>query len=102
MPFIEIVDNYATFKAEIQIPQESVYLQDYRPDLGIKVRSSWEANVFRVLKFKQIPFEYERELYSFSDFAYLPDFFLPENVIIEVKGFWDSESRKKIFSLQKV
>lgn len=101
MPFIEIVDNYATFKAEIQIPQESVYLQDYRPDLGIKVRSSWEANVFRVLKFKQIPFEYERELYSFSDFAYLPDFFLPENVIIEVKGFWDSESRKKIFSLQK-
>lgn len=26
---------------------------------------------------------------------------MPENVIIEVKGFRDSESRKKIFSLQK-
>ena len=101
IPFIEIVDDHALFSAEIHIPQASVYSQGYRPDLGIKARSSWEANVFRILNLKQIPFEYERELYSFSDFAYLPDFFLPGNVILEVKGFWDSESRKKISGLQK-
>ncbi|WP_339217002.1 HIRAN domain-containing protein [Ornithinibacillus sp. FSL M8-0202] len=47
-----------------------------------------------------IKWEYERESYfvesdHFSHY-YIPDFFLDNNTLIEVKGFWDNESLKKV------
>lgn len=48
-----------------------------------------------------VPYEYEREAFSFDDFIYVPDFFLPNNIIVEVKGFWDNNSRRKVVTLKK-
>ena len=56
-----------------------------RSDLeGIVARSSWEADVMRVLKAHQIDFEFETKIFSFpADVrgrisAYLPDLYLPQ------------------------
>ena len=55
----------------------------------------------RILNVLNVPYEYERESYKVGEDFYLPDFFLANNTILEVKGFWDNESRKKIAGLQK-
>lgn len=71
-----------------------------RQDLGETVfRSSWEANIARVLNYKKILFEYEKERLELSEeLSYLPDFFLQNNGYIEVKGMWDNESLEKVDS----
>ncbi len=76
----------------------------YREDLKQGYRSTWEANIARVLNFKNIKYEYESE-YIYLDLSnekinitptYIPDFILKDGSIIEVKGFWDTRSRAKI------
>ena len=69
-----------------------------RSDLGETFfRSSWEANLARVLNFKNIPFEYEKEYIELNgNLVYLPDFSLSEDIFIEVKGMWDNESLEKV------
>lgn len=75
----------------------------YRPDLDFAPRSSWEANLARVLNFKNIHFQYEHEAISISSKynnsevpgMYIPDFVLDDGSVIEVKGFWDAHSREK-------
>ncbi len=95
----------------------SKYIEGYREDLAIEVRSSWEANIARVLKLLYIPFVFEKEMYEFNyqDYKnqrkmirYLPDFFLQpcyktnnQEITIEVKGTWDQESRIKVREYQK-
>lgn len=72
----------------------------FRKDLGIVFRSTWEANFARILNYLNINWKYESEWFDLkSDYftgSYCPDFILDDNVIIEVKGFWDSYSRKKV------
>lgn len=72
----------------------------FRADLGCILRSSWEADFARVLNYLNIDWEYEKEGFSleskYIDAYYLPDFFLNGNTIIEIKGFWDEKSRKKV------
>ncbi|SFM41953.1 Phage endonuclease I [Paenibacillus sp. 1_12] len=69
-------------------------------DLDEILRSTWEANLARILNEKGIEWRYEKERYEVDldkeqKANYLPDFVLPiEKVIIEVKGFWDSYSLK--------
>lgn len=74
--------------------------QGFRIDLNNVYRSRWEANFARILKYLEIPFEFEAKGFDLhSDLIrcrYHPDFFLPNNRIIEVKGFWDEASRKKV------
>ncbi|MBZ5753728.1 HIRAN domain-containing protein [Metabacillus rhizolycopersici] len=70
----------------------------FRKDLNIVFRSSWEANFARILNCLNIKWEYEKESFQLKDGYYFPDFFLPNNVIVEIKGFWDSESRTKVNS----
>lgn len=101
--FVEITDKQGHISVRNMICEREATLfhQTYRLDLRKKFRSSWEANVARILNKLNVPYEYERESYQIGEDFYLPDFFLTNNIILEVKGFWDSESRKKIAGLQK-
>jgi hypothetical protein len=78
----------------------------YREDLGFYVRSSWEANYSRLLKFLGTEYKYEPKRFIVKDsnnkiiFSYLPDFYLPEfKKYIEVKGYWYKSSREKFDKL---
>lgn len=62
-----------------------------------KFRSGLEESVAGFLKKHQIEYDYEREKINYvqpeKKRTYLPDFFLPNGVIIEVKGRWKPEDR---------
>jgi hypothetical protein len=71
------------------------YKSGYREDLGFSVRSGWEANIARLLKYKGITFEFEPKLFDLvvprlnkkpTVTRYLPDFILADGSVIEVKG----------------
>jgi hypothetical protein len=64
------------------------YKANFRDDLGHRCRSTWEANLCRVLKLKNIPYVYEPARFSVLEYrSYLPDFYLPnQQMYIEVKG----------------
>ncbi len=72
----------------------------FRKDLHKAYRSSWEANIARIFNYLGISFEYEKELFQLeingAHDCYTPDFFLGGNIIVEVKGFWDNESKNKV------
>jgi hypothetical protein len=79
-----------------------------RPDLeGLFVRSAWEANTLRWLKYANRPFLYEPKVFHFDKVkhgtvSYLPDIYLPEeDIYIEVKGMLDSHGRTAINRFQK-
>ena len=112
--FIPIVVVHKTGQGEFVyrnfiVKFNKTYSKDfYRSDLNFAPKSSWEANIARVLNYLAIPFEYERN--SFECFNvntkehngyYFPDFFLPNDILIEVKGFWNPDSRKKVYELSK-
>lgn len=78
---------------------EQAYKEGARPDLGdIVFRSSWEANIARILNRNNIIWEYEKEYFDLTNISYLPDFFIGDDIILEVKGFWDKESADKVDS----
>jgi hypothetical protein len=71
------------------------YKSGFKADIGITVRSGWEANVARILNLHKIPFLFESQPYVLTlangkTVGYLPDFHVDLgkgfNVIIEVKG----------------
>ncbi|NLP46782.1 MAG: hypothetical protein GX347_07050 [Epulopiscium sp.] len=72
----------------------------FRRDLGHVLRSSWESDFARILNYLNIEWDYEKEGFEldskYIQGYYIPDFFLDNNIIIEIKGFWDDESRKKV------
>ncbi|MEF3355817.1 HIRAN domain-containing protein [Paenibacillus sp. GYB006] len=81
----------------------------FRKDLGQVFLSTYEANVARILNFKNIEWDYEKKGFSLKSntvkivndieidtISYFPDFFLNHNIIIEVKGFWDRHSIDKV------
>lgn len=73
-----------------------------RADLGIYVRSAWEANYLRWLNFIGEPWEYEKREFVFEKIkrgnrTYRPDVFLSrKNEWHEVKGWMDNDSRVKL------
>lgn len=71
------------------------YKNYYRNDLQKRFRSSWEANVARILNYLNIKWEYEIERFYFEDCTYLPDFKIDQNNYIEVKGYWTKDSSYK-------
>lgn len=104
IPVIQIDDR----RGKIFVEKSAEYLSDFskynqgmRIDIGHIARSSWEANIARIFVRLGIAYEYEREYFSVENLQYLPDFFLPNNIIVEVKGFWDDASRKKVAALEK-
>jgi len=62
-------------------------------------KSGFEYDTALQLESKKIKFKYESEKVSFTvpekKRTYTPDFFLPNGVIIETKGRWTLEDRKK-------
>ena len=74
----------------------------FRKDLGHYVRSSWEADFARVLKYLGINYQYEPRRFTLSradgaTLTYAPDFFVPESrCFYEVKGWMDDKSAEKI------
>jgi hypothetical protein len=86
-----------------------------RDDIGIYVRSSWEANVCRVFNLwitegKITSWEYEPKTFIFYDIkkgtrSYTPDFLLNypdgKEEFVEVKGRMDSVSKTKLKRMAK-
>jgi len=76
-------------------------------DLNTILRSTWEANIARLLNYLNIYWHYEKQRYNLERtlyksktsgiMSYTPDFFLENNIILEVKGFWDSISVEQVF-----
>lgn len=86
-----------------------------REDIGVYVRSAWEANIYRMLQWRKMleeirDFSYEEREYSFpvkrGTRFYLPDFTVwpgegPEFYHIEVKGYMDSKSKTALKRMSK-
>lgn len=91
------------------------YKGGHRPDLGFYVRSQWEANVARYIKFLMQKgevkgFEYEADTFEFTNIkrgtrSYTPDFKIYNNdgslEYWEVKGFMDQVSKTKLKRMAK-
>jgi len=61
----------------------------FRKDLNHYVRSSWEANFARILKYLNIYYEYEKYTFFLKNgHSYTPDFYIPnKNKFYEIKGY---------------
>ncbi len=63
-------------------------------------RSWLEADVVEDLKKRKIEFEYEKERVVFVEPAkvrtYIPDLSFPSGLIVEIKGRWTAQDRRKI------
>jgi len=81
--------------------------QGFREDLGVSVRSPWEANLARVLTSQGRRWLYEPRTFEFptevkGSRTYTPDFYLPdEDIWIEVKGQLKSDGRSKLRKFAK-
>lgn len=74
----------------------------FRKDLGIFLRSSWEANCLRYLNYLKHSWKYEPKIFIFEGIkrgtmSYLPDIYdETTDKWIEVKGYLDSKDKVKI------
>ena len=60
-------------------------------------RSGLEEKVADLLCNLGVKYEYEIEKVPYTiPHLYTPDFFLPSGVVLECKGYWDAEDRRKI------
>lgn len=75
----------------------------YRDDLGIFVKSTWEANIMQVFKFLGLNVKYEPKSFLLSNGkTYRPDFYiLDTEEIIEVKGFFRDGNKSTINRFKK-
>lgn len=72
-----------------------------RKDLGLFVRSGWEANTLRYLNYHKIKWEYEPRVFTFpgikhGTLSYCPDILLEDGTWLEVKGFLDGKGKTQI------
>lgn len=114
----KISDRQSKFMRERMKNNTNIYSnakRGVRDDLGYFVRSSWEANYARYLKWlvskNQIKgFEYEPDTFWFEEIkrgvrSYLPDFKVTNNdgsiEYHEVKGYMDAKSKTKLSRMKK-
>lgn len=68
-------------------------------------RSGLEQKVHDQLESKGIKYQYERWKIPYvvpaSNHTYRPDFILPNGIIIETKGLWEAEDRKKMMLIKE-
>lgn len=70
----------------------------FREDLGHYVRSNWEANFARILKYQGKTYQYEPQSFQLAEGkSYTPDF-LVDGVFYEVKGYWTVLAKQKFES----
>lgn len=79
----------------------------YREDLCCKFKSTWEANVARILNFKNIIWGYETETFYLPSLktTYTPDFVVNKNnrkYYVEVKGYLTPKASKKMEEFKKL
>jgi hypothetical protein len=70
--------------------------QGLRSDLGHWVRSSWEANFARILKYENIYYSYEPQVFKLGETTYTPDFLIMSDMYIEIVGYMDERHKLKI------
>ena len=69
---------------------------------GPKGRSGFERDVMRSLNVRGVPFGYEPIALDYViNHTYTPDFILPNGIIIEAKGFFDSKDRTKHLAVRE-
>lgn len=67
-----------------------------------KYKSQLEATLAKFLEDRGVPFAYEHLQLSYTQTRkYVPDFELPNGIIIEAKGKFTSEDRRKHLSIKK-
>ena len=67
-----------------------------------KFRSKLEERVADLLTELGVSYEYESKKISYViQHHYTPDFILPNHVILECKGYWDAQDRRKIKTIKK-
>lgn len=77
-----------------------------RNDLKQYFRSTWEANIARILNHLGIQWNYEYKRFFFNEpinhvLSYQPDFYLPQfDIWIEVKGWMDEKSKIRLESFK--
>ncbi|MBN9564890.1 MAG: hypothetical protein J0G29_02160 [Alphaproteobacteria bacterium] len=70
--------------------------QKRKPSLSKPYRSAFEEGIAKSLLAKNIPFTYEaKSLVYHSVQTYTPDFVLPSGLIVEAKGFFKPQDRRK-------
>ena len=68
----------------------------------IKYRSGLEEKVAGLLSELNVSYEYETKKIPYViQHNYTPDFVLSNSVILECKGYWDGEDRRKIKSVKE-
>ena len=67
-----------------------------------KYRSGLEERGADLLSGLGITFEYESHKLAYViQHLYTPDFTLPNGVILETKGYWEADDRRKILAVKK-
>jgi hypothetical protein len=67
-----------------------------------RFRSKFEAAVAASLKKRGLPFNYEGQALPYKiEAIYTPDFILPNGVIVETKGLFDSDDRRKMVAVKE-
>ena len=67
-----------------------------------KFRSGLEKQVADLLSELGVSYEYESKKISYViQHHYTPDFILPNHVVLECKGYWDAQDRRKIKTIKK-
>lgn len=74
----------------------------FKEDLGHHVRSSWETNYCRILRYLGIKYEYEVDSFSLGDTSYIPDIKINDKLYVEVKGYLRPKSAEKIKLFRKL
>ena len=65
-------------------------------------RSGLEERVADLLVELGVSYEYETKKIGYTiQHIYTPDFVLPNGVILECKGYWDAEDRRKIKNVKE-
>ncbi len=65
-------------------------------------RSGLEERLSKHLNKLNVPFLYECQKFSYTtESKYTPDFFLPNGVIIEAKGFFKPSDRRKMLAVKQ-
>ena len=67
-----------------------------------KYRSQLEERVAELLTNLGVTYEYETTKIAYQiSHNYSPDFILPSGIILECKGYWDSDDRRKIKNVKE-
>lgn len=64
-------------------------------------RSTLEERIAKSFEKDNVPFLYEARSYEYSLISkYTPDFFLPNEIILEAKGFFKPSDRRKMLAIK--